>query len=203
MPEWGVSSCNGFGEITRAVDECDIVAFGGGADIATEIYNNKPACAGAVERCSERDMLEVAIFNAALKVGKPILGICRGAQLVCAMSGGDLIQDVGGHACGDHGLITYDNVKGLSITSTHHQMMYLNNLPRAKYELLAWTERRGRTYTRDKLKCKEDPLVDPEVVYFPESHAFAIQGHPEYMGPLEPTVLWLRSKLLSFFQELI
>ncbi|MDZ7686926.1 MAG: gamma-glutamyl-gamma-aminobutyrate hydrolase family protein [Gammaproteobacteria bacterium] len=42
----------------------------------------------------ERDQLEITCINHALTTGKPILGICRGAQLINIVRGGNLHQDI-------------------------------------------------------------------------------------------------------------
>lgn len=42
----------------------------------------------------ERDQLEITCINHALTTGKPLLGICRGAQLINVVRGGNLHQDI-------------------------------------------------------------------------------------------------------------
>ena len=80
----------------RAVAEalsCDGLLLPGGADI-------EPALYGRVrdEKCGKpnelRDKNEFEIFNAFVKTGKPILGICRGFQLINVACGGTLHQDI-------------------------------------------------------------------------------------------------------------
>lgn len=65
----------------------------GGGDIAPDRF-------GQPDRGSEppdlaRDAAEFALADAFLKAGKPILGICRGHQLLNIALGGTLIQDIG------------------------------------------------------------------------------------------------------------
>lgn len=202
LPEMEQLVVSSFGAIPQAVGHADVVAFGGGADIATGLYNHKAVYPGVCEIPSDRDLFEVAVFREALRQRKPLLGICRGSQFLCAMAGGALIQDVSGHTS-SHGLITYDNMKGLTITSTHHQMMDLTGVKRGgDYDLLAWTDRKGKNYQRDKKKSPMEQEVDPEVVYFKKYNALCIQGHPEYMAQEEPVVKWLKSKFYSLFPEL-
>ena len=47
---------------------------------------------GDVDR--ERDLFELALFAAARQRGMPILGICRGIQLINVALGGTLWQDL-------------------------------------------------------------------------------------------------------------
>jgi putative glutamine amidotransferase len=69
----------------------------GGADLDPALYS---AAAhpelGAVDR--QRDLYEMALFRAFAAVGKPVLGVCRGMQLINVACGGSLHQDL--QACG-------------------------------------------------------------------------------------------------------
>ncbi|MGH2455557.1 MAG: gamma-glutamyl-gamma-aminobutyrate hydrolase family protein, partial [Candidatus Limnocylindria bacterium] len=67
----------------------------GGADVAPARYG-EPA-AGSHPPDPGRDDLDAAAFAAAESAGVPILGICRGLQVVNVLRGGSLAQDVAGH----------------------------------------------------------------------------------------------------------
>lgn len=73
--------------------ECDGLLLPGGADVNPSFYGEEPT-----EKCGKpneiRDNAEPVIFNEFLKTGKPILGICRGCQLVNVLCGGTLYQDI-------------------------------------------------------------------------------------------------------------
>ena len=75
------------------VQICDGFLFTGGADIAPQRYgeNCKDTC-GTIQ-CN-RDKLEFNVLQEVLKTSKPILAICRGAQLVNVALGGTLYQDI-------------------------------------------------------------------------------------------------------------
>lgn len=71
----------------------DGLVLSGGEDIAPTHYGevaHDPAWRGN----SDRDALELALYRAALAHGKPVLGICRGAQLIAVAEGGSLWQDL-------------------------------------------------------------------------------------------------------------
>jgi putative glutamine amidotransferase len=78
------------------VKNCDAVVFSGGIDMHPKYYhNNKLDYNNAPEQFNEkRDEFELAAFNLALENDKPILGICRGMQLINCALGGDLQQDL-------------------------------------------------------------------------------------------------------------
>ena len=79
--------------VNKLIDICDGFLFTGGADIAPSRYGEgiKPTC-GAIQY--QRDAFEFKMFDAVIATGKPILAICRGAQLVNVALGGTLYQDL-------------------------------------------------------------------------------------------------------------
>lgn len=72
---------------------CDGFFFTGGMDVDPARYGEKikPTC-GTIQRY--RDDLEFRVLGEVLKTDKPILAICRGAQLVNIAFGGTLYQDL-------------------------------------------------------------------------------------------------------------
>jgi len=48
----------------------------------------------------ERDVWEAAVIRAALDLGTPLLGVCRGMQLLNVVLGGTLVQHIDGHTGG-------------------------------------------------------------------------------------------------------
>ena len=74
-------------------DELDGVFLPGGADIDPESYNETrhPLC----DRTDPaRDQVELAMARWALSDRKPVLGVCRGVQLINLAAGGTLYQDL-------------------------------------------------------------------------------------------------------------
>ena len=65
----------------------------GGADLHPSTYGEEPrACRGALD--SIRDRFELSLLRAFVSVEKPVLGICRGMQLINVAFGGSLYQDL-------------------------------------------------------------------------------------------------------------
>lgn len=166
----------------------DALVIWGGGDISPTLYNSGVArWCGASAELSRNDKVESAAISAAITRGIPIIGVCRGAQLCCAMAGGKLIQHVDGHAGGNHEITDNKGNKHIT-TSVHHQMMYPWDVD---HELIAWSSsRRSRVYQTDLTDV--DPVacekVEPEIVWFPKIKALAIQGHPEFMRDDDPFV---------------
>jgi putative glutamine amidotransferase len=68
--------------------------FQGGADIAPGTYRETPIENGRWPGDAHRDAYELSILDWAVKQGKPVLGICRGFQLLNVYFGGTLYQDL-------------------------------------------------------------------------------------------------------------
>lgn len=82
------------GETLEAVyDLLDAVLLPGGGDVAPDRYGHEPhPRLGPVD--PERDDLELTIARWALRDDRPILGICRGIQVMAVAAGGTLFQDL-------------------------------------------------------------------------------------------------------------
>lgn len=161
-----------------------LLVLTGGADISPSIYNQKVGKTDAGELPSKRDKYEINLVRAAVQEGIPIVGICRGAQLLCALAGGSLWQDVKGHEHISHAIL-YKGEELMS-NSVHHQMM----IPPADAEVLATTKivLSPQKWGEDRDTPVEDTSPEPEIVYFPGIKALGIQGHPEWMGQGSPFV---------------
>ena len=70
----------------------DGLLIGGGDDIATDLYGASAAYDNTADRA--RDAFELAAIKQALAQDKPVLGICRGAQLINVAAGGTLYSDI-------------------------------------------------------------------------------------------------------------
>jgi len=189
--------------IVKHPDELDshgILVIWGGGDISPTMYN-KPVSkrTHADATLSNRDSIELALARRAIELGLPIVGVCRGAQILCALAGGFLIQHVNHHG-GHHVVKTYDGQR-VNTNSIHHQMMYPFDV---EHELRAWIEHplsdthidvdeNGKEFSRDM-------KIEPEYVYFPKIKGYAIQWHPEGMSGRAPANEWLLNDLRKGLQ---
>lgn len=122
--------------------ELDGLVLQGGSDISPRMYGEaplKPEWGGD----PERDRYELDLFNRFLDAKKPVLGICRGQQIINVALGGTLYQDTatqkpGAHAHHDPAVYDdkyhyveilpgtrlaalYPGVKQAKVNSIHHQ----------------------------------------------------------------------------------
>ncbi len=80
-------------DLVARLDAFDGLLLAGGGDVLAEFYGQTSTThIQGVDRA--RDLTELALAQAALARGMPILGICRGAQVLCVAAGGTLHQDV-------------------------------------------------------------------------------------------------------------
>lgn len=96
-----VSCLTAAGAVVRWIDmahlsaaaECDGLLIPGGDDIHPKLYGQAVS-----EKCGKqnplRDEIDPAILEVFLKTGKPILGVCRGIQMMNVHLGGTLHQDI-------------------------------------------------------------------------------------------------------------
>lgn len=83
-------------DVLRVVDG---LVLSGGPDLDPALYDAEPGPLTDVPR-AERDAAELLLTRAALESGLPLLGVCRGMQLLTVAAGGRLHQhlpDVLGH----------------------------------------------------------------------------------------------------------
>ncbi|MHC0428594.1 gamma-glutamyl-gamma-aminobutyrate hydrolase family protein [Streptomyces sp. O3] len=86
-------------QAAQVVARLDGLVIAGGPDVEPVRYGAEPdPRTGPPAR--ERDAWELALIEAALASGTPLLGICRGMQLLNVALGGTLAQHLAGHTAG-------------------------------------------------------------------------------------------------------
>jgi|DewCreStandDraft_4_1066084.scaffolds.fasta_scaffold01656_42 putative glutamine amidotransferase len=85
-------------------DTCDALLFAGGMDVHPSLYPRRPVDADLsdeeiIERYevlvdSRRDAYELPLARRALQEERPVLGICRGFQIMNVAAGGSLVPDI-------------------------------------------------------------------------------------------------------------
>ncbi|AYU54181.1 gamma-glutamyl-gamma-aminobutyrate hydrolase family protein [Staphylococcus debuckii] len=78
--------------IEKQIDMLDGLILSGGHDVSPALYHEDPL-EKLGETLIERDQFDFQLIKAAIKKNIPILGICRGAQILNVYFGGTLYQD--------------------------------------------------------------------------------------------------------------
>jgi putative glutamine amidotransferase len=76
------------------IKDYDGVLFAGGKDINPKYYQEAVKYPGLAQIDEKRDAFEFELFDRAHHRGLPILGICRGIQMINVKFGGTLYQDL-------------------------------------------------------------------------------------------------------------
>jgi gamma-glutamyl-gamma-aminobutyrate hydrolase PuuD len=172
----------------------DFVLFTGGEDVSPSLYgkNAHPTTVANMER----DIKEMAAYRMARAMDKPLLGICRGAQFLCVMAGGILVQHQ--RHPSNHKIRVTSPIHEITVTSSHHQRQYPFERE-LSFMLLGWCALSPFSYGEgDEEIGKDKPEV--EIAYYPKIKALAIQSHPEwqtYSKAKEDT------DAIGYFQELL
>jgi anthranilate/para-aminobenzoate synthase component II len=160
----------------------------GGVDINPALYGQKPL--PFTQSPSDlRDERELRAISEAMAKKQPIVGICRGAQLLCAFHGGTLIQHsipLGGQ---NHQIMTKEGDMFYDVPASHHQIMK----PAGEFEILAWNPTNVKMwYDFDHIDYERDT---PEVVWWPKFNHLGIQPHPEWDNRNSPWVKWVNKTM--------
>ena len=159
---------------------CDGFCFAGGSDIDPARYGEvkKETCGDIIE---PRDDFDFRAFEKILKTGKPILGICRGAQLINVALGGTLYQDIPSEI---NTAINHRQTEADEVAT--HEVHIAEDSP--LYKILGQTRIGVNSFHHQGAKKLGDGLISIahsedgvyEAYYLP-SHRYllAIQWHPE------------------------
>ncbi len=80
-------------EIEQYAEKIDGLYMTGGYDINPMLFGEEPHLKlGTVT--PKRDMFEIGLINKVLELRKPILGVCRGCQILNIAVGGSMYQDI-------------------------------------------------------------------------------------------------------------
>lgn len=171
----------------------------GGTDINPAIYGAKRHRL-TQQSDTMRDIEEEELIDAAIEKKEPIIGICRGAQFVCAKAGGTLWQHSTGHG-GAHTITVIDFETGPktytdihNVAAGHHQIMNPGDTNCKVYGASLVPTR-----VWDSSDNSHELFVQPEVVFFPDINALAIQPHPEWMNKNHPFNEYLKKLIKHLF----
>ena len=170
----------------------DGLLLAGGADIDPRLYGSTPGPGhGTFE--PGRDRFELALIEAALTTKTPILGICRGIQILNVALGGTLVADLPADSGQAHSSIAYprenrshrvtiDN-KSLA-AEIYGSEVWVNSYHHQAVERVA----SGLTVSGQA----DDNVI--EVVEDRERSIFAVQWHPEMLSEMDPCFVWFVSQ---------
>lgn len=164
------------------IDVLDGVLLTGGADIEPERYGHDNTSSKTEPH---RDEIEFALLGNAIDRGLPVLGICRGLQVVNVFAGGTLNQHVPEHMRYDvlphEGAHAVTLEQGTALHDVYGDEAVVNSLHHQTIDALG-----------DRLRISaraHDGTV--EGIEMTDAAVVAVQWHPEMMNHDDPVFAWL------------
>jgi len=187
------------------VDGIDGLVLAGGSDMSPLNYEEQPLqpeWAGD----AARDLYELELARACVRRNKPVLGVCRGLQVLNVCFGGSLYQDIETmHPQGrvhrnwevydqlfhevtlaPDGFLAriYGGPSTARVTSVHHQ-----GIKRLGEDLLV------------EAVSTSDAIVEAIRLRGDEAFVLGVQWHPEFQDPADSSLLSSRPLLQGFLNE--
>ena len=186
----------------EALELIDGLMLAGGADIDPRSYG-QPAHAETAGTVPERDAFEIALARRAIEQDLPVLGICRGMQLINVALGGTLLQ----HLPERFGHHEHRRVPG-SFEGADHDVdvaedtLAMRTLGEARHSTKSH-HHQGVDRLGEGLRVSGTSLMDdlPEAIELPGRHfVLGVQWHPE-ADAMSPVVGALVQAASRYAQE--
>lgn len=188
-----LSCCDGtYGsqpDFEAIVNRFDGFLFSGGADIHPGLYGEELLdCCGEID--PERDSFELPLMREALRQNKPVLGICRGQQLLNIALGGSLHQDFPSQLSPG---VKLNHSQEEPYAAHVHQVNVIKGTPLHKLVQLDQLSVNSMHHQAVKkladglhsMAVADDGII--EAVYHTEKRfVVGVQWHPEYLGMHTP-----------------
>ncbi len=176
-----------FAAIQQLADLLDGLLLSGGADIDPARYGDATVHSETYGIDNERDQFEFDLFDAMVAREKPVLGICRGIQVINVALGGTLIQDVSSEHPGaadighrQHERKLRDSDVGHAVAAARPELVPIFENGTLGVNSFHHQAIRDLAPDLEVVATSPDGLVEA-VVMTGNPTVFAVQWHPELM----------------------
>ena len=174
----------------------DLIVFTGGSDVDPSTYNEDNTDSYGTDIA--RDKIEVGIYEKCLEKGIPMVGICRGGQLLNVLNGGKMIQDLSPRISGVvKSIFHYTKPSDGTLASKvcylnvdHHQGMIKNSKASQKNYITHRVNPLGNDFGVSTIDYG---------FYYKDTMSFCFQPHPEWGKDCANNFFLL---LDSFYEEI-
>jgi glutamate---cysteine ligase / carboxylate-amine ligase len=184
-------------------EELDGLILQGGVDVDPTIYQKDKSVTTAFPTDIVRDRYELSLIKAFIEQKKPILGICRGLQLINVYFGGTLISDLESQGYSKHldksaeesfshdieimndGVLSKIYPRESKVSSIHHQGI----------DVL------GEGLFKEAIS-KDDGLIEAVSIIDEKTFVLAVQWHPEFHDATKEGFL-NADQLLKIFTKVV
>lgn len=174
----GLPLVTDYSNVSDLIKAADGILLSGGGDIDPKRTGDKPDIKSQGQISILRDEFEYNLLDLALKENTPVLGICRGMQVIGAFCGGHIIQNIYGHRQDVERNQTYHKVeikkdtllykivgkKSLSVNSFHHQAV-------------------GKEFS-GTISASDEGVIEA-IELMEKKFVLGVQWHPEYLCEID------------------
>ena len=176
--------CDTIDELMAVIDG---LLLSGGPDVDPARYGDNYVHPATYGIDPDRDQFEIDLFEAALRRGIPVFGICRGIQVMNVALGGTLIQDVSTEHPGAADVGHRQHERGLENSEVGHETFAVDDEP---LPIFGTTELGVNSFHHQAIRelapdlmpvaISPDGLIEA-VVMRANPEVFGVQWHPELM----------------------
>ena len=163
-----------------ALSICDGIILTGGPDVRPSLFGEKiiPSC-GAIN--DERDALEIKLYHMAMSADMPILGICRGVQVMNIAEGGNIYQDIYSQASTSLVHHTLDSQRAFhSVALPDKRVLEKIGFSQDSFTVNSYHHQSVKDLADGYVAAAYSPDGLIEAIYMPNRHFVAgVQWHPE------------------------
>lgn len=191
-------------ENKQLLPNCDAVVLSGGVDTHPSFYNsqrvNYPLAPSEFD--VNRDNFEIAVFEYTQQHNVPVLGICRGMQLINIALGGDMIQDIEEQGKNNHRRMEQGDTMHEIVINKETQLFAITGCEKGIINS-AHHQALGKV-AEELITTGYSPDGIPESVErkYPKNHAFllCVQWHPERLAQEQPNNPFTKNIRTAFLQ---
>jgi putative glutamine amidotransferase len=167
--------------IPRLLNMVDGVLVSGGNDISPMLYNERiNRYCGLLD--PDRDTFEIELSKRAIEIDKPLLGVCRGIQILNIALGGTVYQDLPSSGFELHTILTNERNVPTHSVKIEKDSPFMAIFGKGEIFVNSFHHQGIREVAQSLETAAVTPDGLVEAVYMPDKKfVMAIQWHPEMM----------------------